>query len=254
MHVQGLGTGTSQDAYGTSVDSPSPLALDEGKVTIDFKKVVGVGSFATVYQGKYKGNKCAVKVYNTGAVRKDIERESQLASIIRHHPKVVLVHGLWYGNPANKLPDKQPALVMELCSTTLWKYLNEKKEKGNMVLFKLVSRLVILRDVAEGMIYLHGEQIVHGDLTAINVLVNIKGSDFQVAKVADFGQSRILDSDTAGHITATRGKKDIMPPEVKANSGLVELTKAVDLFSFGCLIPHVASCVYPEPRSDPLGL
>ena len=227
--------------------------LEGAKVTFDSKKVVGVGSFATVYQGKYKGNKCAVKVFNKGVVQKDIEKESRLASIVQHHPNVVLVHGLWCGNPANELPNDQPALVMELCSTNLWKYLNEKKDKGNMVLFSLHSKLEILRDVAAGMIYLHSVQIVHGDLKAINILLNVKGSEVVAAKVADFGQARVLDPDTLRHITAIRGRSDIMPPEVKDSQDQVELTMAVDVFSFGCLIPHVASCMYPEPRLDPLG-
>ena len=215
--------------------------------------MLGAGSFATVYQGKYKGNKCAIKVFNSGVVQKDIERESQLASIVQHHPNVVLVHGLWYGNPANPLPDDQPALVMELCSTSLWKYLKEKKDKCELVMFSLNAKLEILRNVAAGMIYLHDVQIVHGDLTAINILLNIKGSEVVVAKVADFGQARILDPDTYRHITARRERSDIMPPEVKYSQDQVVLTKAVDVFSFGCLIPHVASCVYPQPYSDPLG-
>ena len=212
-----------------------------------------MGSFATVYQGiqKYKG-KCAVKVFNRGVVRKDIEKELELSSIVQHHDNVVLVHGLWYGNPANQLPHDQPALVMELCNTSLWKYLREKKDKGEIALFSVHSKLEILRDVAAGMIYLHSEQIVHGDLTAANILLNIKESEV-VAKVADFGQARILDPDTLHHITSKPRRSDIMPPEVRESQGPVELTKSVDVFSFGCLIPHVASCVYPEPRRDPLG-
>lgn len=70
-----------------------------------------------------------------------------------------------------------------------------------MVLFYLHLRLGILRDVTAGMIYLHSEQIMHGDLTTINILVNLKGSEV-VAKVADFGQARILDPDTLSHTTS----------------------------------------------------
>ena len=213
---------------------------------------MGAGSFSTVYQGKYKGDKCAIRVFNRGVVRKDIEKDSQLASIIQHHPNVVLVHGLWYGNPMNQLPDDQPALVMELCSTNLWKYLKEKKDRKELTLFSLHSKLEILRDVAAGMIYLHSVQIVHGNLAAVNILLNIKGSEV-VAKVADFGLAMVLDPGTFSHITSRLGRNDIMPPEVRDSQGPVELTTAVDVFSFGCLIPHVASCVYPKPPPDPLG-
>ena len=66
---------------------------------------------------------------------------------------------------------------MELCHTSLWKYLKKKKDKGEAVLFSVHSKLEILRDVAAGMIYLHSEQIVHGDLIAVNILLNIKGTE-----------------------------------------------------------------------------
>ena len=44
-------------------------------------------------------------------------------------------------------------------------------------------------------------------------------------------------------------KSAIMPPEMKDAGEGVELTEAVDVFSFGCLIAHVASCIYPVPST-----
>ena len=227
-----------------------PLPLEVTKVTANFKSTVWDDSFATVYQGTYKDKECALKVFNIGVVQnlKDIE-ESRLASIIQHHPNVVLVHGLWY---RNLLPGNQPALVMELCNTNLQKYLEEKIDRGEDELFEKATKVEILRDVAAGMIYLHSEQIVHGNLSASNVLLNVNGSEV-VAKVAGFGQSKLLNPQTVNPNTATHGRSNIMPPEVIHGQYQVELTKAVDVFSFGCLIPHVAYCHYPEPRSDPLG-
>ena len=230
------------------------MVLEASQVEFDSKIVVGTGSFATVYRGRYNRKECAVKVFQNRVVQRDIEWELPVASIIQHHPNVVLVHGLWYGNRANQLPDDQPALVMELCNTSLSKYLKDKIDKGDTILFSLGSKLEILRDVTAGMIHLHSVQIVHGNLTASEIVLNVKGSEL-VAKVADFGQSRLLHLDSV-HITETRKRRnnDIMPPEVKGHLHQVELTKAVDVYSFGCLIPHVASCIYPEPLQDPLGM
>ena len=252
--MQGVGPSASQQnqQYESNVDQ-QPLFLEPSRVAFE-RKVIGVGSFAKVYPGRYKGNKCAVKVFHRGVVRKDIDKDLQPASIIhdQHHDNIVLVHGLWYGNAANPLPDDQPALVMELCSTSLHKYLQAKKDKNEVSLFRLTTKLEILRDVTAGMIYLHSVQIVHGNLSAINILLSIKGSEV-VAKVADFGLAWVLDPDAIRDITATRAKSDIMPPEVKDSQDQVEMTRATDVFSFGCLIPHVASCVYPKP-SDTHGL
>lgn len=204
-----------------------------------------MGSFATIYQGKYKGKPCTIKVFRSGLVRREIERELEPSLIIQHHPNIVLVHGLWYGNAANQLADNQPALVMELCNISLSKYLKDKTLRAEVASFKLASKLEILRDVAAGMIYLHSVPIVHGDLTARNVLLSVNGQEV-VAKVAEFGLTCILDPDALQHITATQGKIN-MPPEVNECQGQVELTREVDVFSFGCLIPHVVSCVYPTP-------
>lgn len=186
-------------------------------------------------------------MFKVGVVQnlRDLE-ESQLATITQHHPNVVLVHGLWYGN---LLPGNQPSVVMELCNTNLQTYLQRKIERGEDVSFEIATKSEILRDVAAGMIYLHSEQIVHGYLSAINVLLNVSGSEV-VAKVAGLGQSRLLDSQLVHHNTATNERSDIMPPEVKDSWDKIELTKAVDIFSFGCLIPHVANCHYPKPNSD----
>ena len=227
-----------------------PLPLEVTNVTVDCKNTVWNGSFAVVYQGTYKKKECAVKVFSVGIVKnlKEIEG-SQLASIIQHHPNVVLVHGLWYDNLC---PGNQPALVMELCNTNLQKYLEEKIDRGEDEFFEVATKSEILRDVAAGMIYLHSEQILHGDLSASNVLLNVNESEV-VAKVAGFGQSRLLNSQTVNPNTATHGRSDIMPPEMKDSWDQVELTEAVDVFSFGCLIPHVAYCRYPEPRSDSPG-
>ena len=58
-------------------------------------------------------------------------------SIIQSHPNVVLVHGLWYGGPANILPNNDPALVMELCDMSLDEYLKEIVDKAEVAVFRL---------------------------------------------------------------------------------------------------------------------
>lgn len=197
----------------------------------------------------YGLKECAIKVFNTGKIRMDLKRESQLASIIQHHPNVVLVHGLWYGN---ELPGSQPALVMELCSTSLSKYLKEKKDRGIDEYYLLAAKVDILRDVAAGMIYLHSVQIMHGNLSANTVLLNVNESNV-VAKVTGFGMPRLLNADAVRHITALYREIDFMAPEVNDSTDTVDPNKAVDVFSFGCLIPHVASCHCPELPKCPLG-
>ena len=196
------------------------------------------------------GKPCAVKVFNTGVVKEGIAREVEMTKLIQHHENIVHVYGWWYGGSEDgyTFPDGQPALVMELCSTNLKSYLDGKKRKPGET-YTLKDKLTILYQVTSAMIYLHSQHIVHGNLSAANILLQIgrqQSSPVLTAKVGDFGQARVLNPETLKHLTKDHGKEDIMPPEV-LNGDTVTLTITVDVFSFGCLIPYVATCVYPKP-------
>ena len=198
------------------------------------------------------GDKCAVKVFNRGVVQTAVVQNYDIASIIQHHPNVVQVHGLWYGNPAIRLPSNDPALVMELCSMNLDAYIKERVDRGEVAVFRLEKRLEILNGVTSGMIYLHSKRIIHGDLSAKKVLLSFSGPSNDktiLAKVAGVCQMKLFTLDTVQRHQTSVQRSAIMPPEVKDAGEDVELTEAVDVFSFGCLIAHVASCIYPVPNT-----
>ena len=193
-----------------------------------------------------------MKVFKEGVIQKEALQNCYNA--LHTHPNVVLVHGLWYGNPANSLPNSDPALVMELCSMSLDAYLQEIVEKREVAVFQLEKRLEILRGVTSGMVYLHSKKIVHGDLSANKVLLNFTGpsTDRRInAKVAGVCEMKLFTPETMQELESSILRRNIMPPEVKGGHGGKEakLTEPVDLFSFGCLIAHVASCAYPVPST-----
>ncbi|GFR46705.1 hypothetical protein Agub_g8325 [Astrephomene gubernaculifera] len=94
-------------------------------------------------------------------------------------------------------------------------------------------------EVASALHYLHDKGIVHGDLTAWNVMLctasnpqnDRSGRNF-TAKVADFGLSRTLDLRSKIK-TRTYGTISHMPPECLI-SGII--SKATDVFAFGVLL------------------
>ena len=194
-----------------------------------------------------------MKIFNSGIVHKETLPKCDIASIIQHHPNIVLVYGLWYGNPANVLPDNDPALVMELCSISLDAYLKERVDNGEVSVFRLVEKLDILSGVTLGMIYLHSNRIVHGSLSAKKVLLNFTGPSNNRkihAKVAGVHEMKLFNPDTVLRLESSVQRSSIMPPEVRDGTEDVELAEPVDLFSFGCLIPQVASCIYPVPSTE----
>ena len=242
-----------------SGNNPAPhndpsLVLEPSHVSADYSSQLGLGSFGRVYKGLYMDKPCAVKVFNTGVVKGDIAREAEVTSLIQHHENIVQVYGLWYGESGdgNAFPDGQPALVMELCTINLKSYLDGKKKNPGDA-YTIKDKLTILYQVTLGMTYLHSQHIVHGNLSAANILLQIDGqqpSQVLTAKVGDFGQAHVSNPETLKHLMTTHGKEDIMPPEV-LKGDTITLTIAVDVFSFGCLVPYVATCVYPKPA--PMG-
>ncbi|KIK35701.1 hypothetical protein CY34DRAFT_32641, partial [Suillus luteus UH-Slu-Lm8-n1] len=101
-------------------------------------------------------------------------------------------------------------------------------------------KLSMVRDVAAGLQYLHDKDIVHGDLTATNVLVSGDGR----LCLADYGLSMILaESGNPTFNSCHGGNVRWMPPEAiqlgDAGEEENKPTKAWDIYSFGCIMMQV---------------
>ena len=94
-----------------------------------------------------------------------------------------------------------------------------------------------------GMAYLHGRvrPLVHRDLGSKNVLLTKEG----VVKIADFGQSKLLQNHTDSLKTTQPGTIAYMPPEALKEGG--ECTAKVDSFSLGVLMLEI--CTQSAPSS-----
>ena len=211
---------------------------------------LGEGSYAKVYQGQYKGLPCAVKVFNKDCLKKELSdpgHEFELAYLKgMTHENIVKVYGLWIdlhkGRDVN-------AIVMELCDDSLLGYI--EKHKGRIVAIE--PKLQILNGVCKGMIFLHNQGIVHGDLRAPNILLVL--SDVRIiAKVSDFGMSRYVDPQNLKRLTLTHTDEDYLPPEVfherhqrTPKQKFACLTFAVDTFCFGTLALQLGSGEFPTP-------
>ena len=191
------------------------------------KTVLGRGMFGIVYEIEMEGKLYAAKIFNSTNNEKMCRKLSSEVNILSnvHHPHVVQYYGLLYSDDQDL-----PALLMERLMTNLHNYiLVEAKED-----IELSRKFSLLCDVASGLSYLHAQNpvIVHRDLTAKNVLLDTS----LTAKIADFGNSRILDMDadlTPESMTAQPGTLDYMPPEAFGENP--SYSTELDMFSYGHL-------------------
>ncbi|KIL69785.1 hypothetical protein M378DRAFT_157021 [Amanita muscaria Koide BX008] len=99
-----------------------------------------------------------------------------------------------------------------------------------------------VRQILEGLNYLHERDIMHRDIKGGNILVDNKGG----VKISDFGISKKVDTNLLGgnrvHRPSLQGSVFWMAPEVVKQSGH---TKKADIWSVGCLVVEMLTGEHP---------
>ncbi|KAJ7508890.1 kinase-like domain-containing protein [Mycena galericulata] len=89
----------------------------------------------------------------------------------------------------------------------------------------------LLFQTAQGLAYLHSQNIVHGDLRGGNVLIDDDGH----ARLADFGLAIVTDATLGTTSTTQRGSLRWMAPELTDFEVEFKRTEASDVYAFACL-------------------
>ena len=188
---------------------------------------IGKGSFGTVYIGWWKGQKVAIKVVEFA---NEMTMSIEQASAQLHHDNVLETFLTRYMEASREL-----WIIMEFCEKGPLKSSLDKLCRDEIASSRSGSRSLrhetlsnYAIQLASGMAYLHSLNIIHGDLTANNIL--LKGNITQF-KICDFGLSRKTNVSTVN--TMTHGTPTHMPPEL-IQDGL--LTKATDVYSFAIVM------------------
>ena len=205
-------------------------------------QVLGRGSYATVLEVKYRGQRCAGKkihevLLTQGSSAYAIRRFKEECRLLSQicHPNIVQFVGVYFHKNADI-----PILVMEFLPMNLTSCIQKEGVLPREICYS------ILDDVAQGFLYLHSQTppIVHRDLSSNNILL----STSMTAKISDLGVARILDLSPlqVTQMTQTPGTPAYMPPEVMIANPRYD--KSVDEFSYGILMIHVLSGRWPEPQ------
>ena len=212
-------------------------------------QTLGIGSFGKVCRARYGSLPCAAKLihetlFDPEAFKqiapekehrlpfKRFEKECEVLQNLRH-PNVIQYLGV-YQDPVTKLP----VLLMELMDGNLTHYLTNSSQK---LPFHL--QVDFSHDIALALSFLHGNKVVHRDLSSNNVLLisNIR------AKVTDFGMAMLHLGEKATQFSYTMcpGTEVYMPPEtLEAKPAYKE---KIDCFSFGVLVIQILTQHFPAP-------
>ncbi|KAG6887626.1 hypothetical protein C0995_013956 [Termitomyces sp. Mi166 len=192
---------------------------------------VTAGGFADIYKGGFEGQVVCLKVIR-------VYQDSQLDHVLKQFSKEVILWGQL--SHAHVLPMYGLyRLKGRLCFVAPW------MENGDITVYlqknPKADRPFLSADVAEGLSYLHKNNIVHGDLKGPNVLIDATGR----ARLSDFGISNVSDANimvwTSQSSSSRGGSVRWQGPELVniENEEIPENTLMSDVYALGCVFYEI---------------
>ena len=221
----------------------APYLLENAEVGDEISR----GIQDSLVKVKYYGVDCHGKKLNLLDFRTEKKKNDDMATRLRRecdllatlrHPNLVQFIGVVFSRA-----DAIPILVSEVFPVSVASIFDFHTR------LPLSVQVSILKDVAQGLMYLHSIQkpVVHGDITARSIFLT-RGLQ---AKIANLGVARLFDPSTV-KITVTMTKSPetaaYSPPEALNRSS--SLTPSVDIFSYGVLTLHIACGACPIPTTN----
>lgn len=189
------------------------------KMTNDFSQEIGSGGFATVYKGSFQGVDVAVKRLNPIKANRTFKREVQMLRDFSH-PHVLSLIGI---------DTVSFSIVSEyMAGGSLQEWLRDGKP--NILTWE--DRVRICREMTDGLMALHSQNVVHRDLKPGNVLLD----ECKISKISDMGLAKQSKGDlaTMSDIRGTPGYID--PFLLTGNSSRPKFSKLSDIFSLGLIM------------------
>jgi mitogen-activated protein kinase kinase kinase len=211
--------------------------------------LIGQGSFGCVYLALHAvtGELLAVKQVETPSPGANSQSDARKKSMIEALKREIsLLRDL-----------RHPNIVQYLGCGSSAEYLNIFLEyvPGGSVQTMLNSYGALpeplvrsfVRQILNGLSYLHNRDIIHRDIKGANILVDNKGT----IKISDFGISKKLEAtnilngaNNNKHRPSLQGSVFWMAPEVVKQTSY---TRKADIWSLGCLVVEMMTGTHPFP-------
>ena len=208
--------------------------------TYKVERLIGEGGMGQVYEAshtriprKFAVKVLSVKMNTVPTVVARFQREAMIGSRLGHDHIVAVTD-------FDTTEDGFPYLVMELLEGSDLSGVLQKE--GALSPVRATS---ILRQVLLALSAAHAEGVVHRDMKPENIMLCRKRGGGEIAKVMDFGISKVLTSDSivTSH-SQLLGTPWYMAPE-QAEGRLAEIDHRTDLFSLGLIYYNMLSGTMP---------
>jgi len=221
--------GASPTPASTPAAEAKPEKLED---KYEIGKELGRGGFSIVKKGKNKktGDEVAIKCINKKNLKKDelqlLTREINIMQKLRHKSIIQLID--IFETPSELF------LVLELVAGG--ELFDQIVERGS---YSENDAASLIRQVLEGIDYMHKHGVVHRDLKPENLLC----AAANVIKIADFGLSKDVES---GNLQTSCGTPSYVAPEVLLGG---QYDNEVDIWSIG-VITYVLLCGFTPFYGD----
>jgi serine/threonine protein kinase len=209
--------------------------IDKSEVDVNFNKVLGLGTFSTLYEAKWRGLKVAVKYFNQDCPEQfKIHLKKEILILIKlHHPNILQILGV---------VDEPFMIILELMGKSLHEYIVSNKKKWIPTCFIKNTKINYIKQLCLSIAYIHGrkpERIIHRDLKPSNILIKR-----DILKLSDFGISKIIPYLSNNDLASLKFTKNVgtflyMAPEIMNEDKFTQYTVKSDIWSLGLIIYEI---------------
>uniref|UniRef100_A0A668A7N9 non-specific serine/threonine protein kinase n=2 Tax=Myripristis murdjan TaxID=586833 RepID=A0A668A7N9_9TELE len=230
----------------TPSENPSThLVISRFTSEFDSIERLGRGGFGRVYKAR---RKLEERFFAVKIVRFKEKARREVGALAEfQHPNIVRYYTAWtepseYKSDSSSESDSTSQsssdssaqylyIQMELCDKKTLKVWIDEKNTQRRDHKRREEGLVIMKQIVNGVVYIHSKRLLHRDLKPANIMFGREGE----VKIGDFGLVTTEDNESDENLierTKRTGTKSYMAPEQKSHS---TYDRKVDIFALGLI-------------------